>query len=99
MSKGPTHQQSGGGVSWGVCVQVLLCGVCGSVGRSRLSGDSHQRRSLELLHVWPPEQLWVTAATGRLAQQTTTLLCQQPRAGFCECDNRLLEKLREIHHS
>ena len=65
-----------------VCVQVFLCGVCGSVGRRRLGGGGHQGRPLELLHVWTPEHLRVTAATGRLALQATALLCQQPRTGI-----------------
>lgn len=65
-----------------VCVQVFLCGVCGSVGRSRFGSGSHQRRPLELLHVRPPEHLRVTATPGRLALQATALLCQQPRTGL-----------------
>lgn len=71
-----------------VCVQVFLCRVCGSVSGSRLSGSSHQRRPLELLHVRTLQHLWVTAATGRLAQQTSAFLCQQPRAGICKSDSR-----------
>lgn len=71
-----------------VRVQVFLCRMCGSVSGSRLSSSSHQRRPLELLHVRTPEHLWVTAATGRLAQQTSAFLCQQPRAGICKSDSR-----------
>lgn len=63
---------------------MLLCGVCGSAGRSWLSSSSHKRRPLELLHVRTPEWLWTTATTGRLANQITTLLRQQPWAGVCE---------------
>lgn len=65
-----------------MCLQVFLCGVCRSFSRRRLGGSSHQRRPLELLYVWVPEHLRVTAAKGRLALQTTALLCQQPWTGI-----------------
>ena len=82
-----------------VCVQVFLRGVCRSVGRSRLSGGSHQRRSLELLHVRPPEHLRVTAATGRLALQTTALLRQQPWTRICKCFHLFLFCYSYIIHN
>lgn len=64
--------------------QVFLCGVCGPVGGSWFRSSSYQRRPLELLHVWTMQHLRFTAETRRLAQQTTTLLRQQPWAGVCE---------------
>jgi len=95
----PYNNQWNKEVSWCVCVQVFLCGVCGPDGRPWLGGDSHQRRPLELLHVRPPEHLWVAAAARRLALQTTTLLRQQPWTELCESDGSLPSiKLSSVVH-